>query len=188
MNDYAQIAKELAREIIELNPEMTQEELAETYGERIHELADSAVIYYSEAAKIIDDAWGTDINDAECWLDGIYGESIYAGCDTLGAVQCRLAYALVYRGLEDAGEDAIDDAWEWRNTYTFTVNLDERGEYSASVWDFTENTEICNIRSAGDLAQLIIDGAMTDKEDIDGLRDHLAELGLISDEATLIAA
>lgn len=110
--NYKEVAEELAREIIELNPEMTLDELTETFDERMHDIADNAVIYYSEAAKILDDAWGSDITAGEEYLEGIYGEEIFTGCDTYGAVQCRLAYAVVYCRLCDFGDDAVGNAWD----------------------------------------------------------------------------
>lgn len=110
--DYFNAAHDIAQDLLTNNPEATEEELREWFGERAHEEAESATIYYSRAAEIIENAWGTDINYAEQWLDGLYGESIYEGCDSYGAVQCRLAYALVYCGLEDKALDAIEAVWE----------------------------------------------------------------------------
>lgn len=111
-NEFKAQAMEIAQELRAENPDATQDELHEWMQERIHEEADNAVIYYSDAAKIISDAWGDDIDEAEEWLSDCYGEDIYTGCDTFGAVQCRLAYAVTYCGLQDHAYDAVEAVCE----------------------------------------------------------------------------
>jgi hypothetical protein len=182
-SEAAITATDLAREIIELNPSMTRDELAETFYERAHEIADNAVIYYSDAAAIIDRAGGADINDAEEWLESIYGAEIYASCDSYSAVQCCLAYALVYRALEDEGCDAIDGAWEWRTTYFFIVDCDERGEFSAHIEDFLGNIVADYNKDA--VAELIDSGYIKHARDLGGYLETLMLSDAIGEDATL---
>lgn len=116
LNCYKDDAYSIAADLMEMNPEATQDELQEWADERIHEEADNAVIYYSEAYKIVDAAsnWQNDIDAAECYLSDIYGDDLYAGCDSIGAVNCRLGYAIVYTQLNDHIYDAVESVWTAR--------------------------------------------------------------------------
>jgi hypothetical protein len=177
-------ATDLAREIIELNPSMTRDELAETFYERAHEIADDTVSYYRNVDAILNSAWSTDIDDAEVWLERIYGTEIYAGCDSsYSAIQRRLAYALVCSALEDEGCDAIDEAWGWRTTYLFIVDCDERGEFSAHIEDFLGNIVADYNKDA--VAELIDSGYIKHARDLGGYLETLMLSDAIGEDATL---
>lgn len=62
---------------------------------------------------------------------------------------------------------------ERERVYTYTINLDERGEFSATVYD-ENGKEILTID-----ASFFEDGWMKHKEDLDGLIEYLNDtLGL----------
>lgn len=70
----------------------------------------------------------------------------------------------------------------------YYVNLDERGDFYADVRDPSGAT-IFEVRSEEDgTIALIEDGFMRHKTDLDGLAEHLADLGLIGDGAELFPA
>ena len=70
--------------------------------------------------------------------------------------------------------------------FGYYVNLDERGDFYADVRSPTGETifEI-HAEEDGSIA-LIEDGFMRHETDLDGLRDHLVEMGLIGRGAELL--
>lgn len=70
--------------------------------------------------------------------------------------------------------------------FGYYVNLDERGDFYADVRNPSGET-IFEIHAEEDGSiGLIEDGFMRHKTDLGGLRDHLAELGLIGPDAELL--
>ena len=68
----------------------------------------------------------------------------------------------------------------------YYVNLDERGDFYADVRN-PDGETIFEIRAEEDGSiALIEDGFMRHKTDLDGLRSHLVDLGLIGAEAELL--
>jgi len=68
---------------------------------------------------------------------------------------------------------------ELDRTFSYTINLDERGEFYADVRQ--ENGEsIFEVRSNDDgVIEMVEDGFMNDTRDVTGLADHLVSLGLM---------
>lgn len=64
--------------------------------------------------------------------------------------------------------------------FEYFVNLAERGEFFADVRDPDGNT-IYEINGF----DLVEDGFMDHSEDLDGLRDYLADMGIVSQAATI---
>jgi hypothetical protein len=72
--------------------------------------------------------------------------------------------------------------------FGYYVNLDERGDFYADVRD-PDGETIFEIRAEEDGSiALIEDGLMRHKTDLDGLAEHLADLGLIGTEAELLSS
>lgn len=87
-------------------------------------------------------------------------------------------------GIRDQIVDGDEDLSPY--TYGFRVNLDERGEFSATVWDESETIQIYNIESADQMREMIDDGFMAHTADIRRLALYLSERGLIPDGAQII--
>lgn len=58
--------------------------------------------------------------------------------------------------------------------YSYYINLDERGEFYADVRDHAENT-VFEIHGF----DIFDDGYMRHKDDLNGLREYCAELGVM---------
>jgi hypothetical protein len=72
--------------------------------------------------------------------------------------------------------------------FGYYVNLDERGDFYADVRAPSGETVFeIHAEEDGSIA-LIEDGFMRHKTDLGGLRDHLAELGLIGRDAELLTS
>lgn len=68
----------------------------------------------------------------------------------------------------------------------YFVNLDERGDFFADVRD-SSGVTVFEVRAEDDSTiGLIEDGFMRHKTDLDGLRAHLVDLGLIDPGADLL--
>ena len=67
--------------------------------------------------------------------------------------------------------------------YTYYINLDERGEFFADVRDHAENT-VYEIHGF----DVFEDGFMTDKTDMNGLRDYIADLGILNRSDNILPA
>jgi hypothetical protein len=110
-------------------------------------------------------------------------------------------YTSPYEGREGFFEDLIDEYEdmheedkEWlRNiaenrdeldklvrTFEYFINKDERGEFNADVRDKDGNT-VFEIEGY----DVFEDGFMSDKNDLDGLKDHLVDCGLMKEEDEL---
>jgi hypothetical protein len=70
--------------------------------------------------------------------------------------------------------------------FGYYVNLDERGDFHADIRDPSGET-IFELRAEQDgTISLIEDGFMRHKTDLEGMRDHLVDLGLIGRDAELL--
>jgi hypothetical protein len=65
-------------------------------------------------------------------------------------------------------------------TFSYFINLDERGEFSADVRD-PDGITVLEIG-----ADIFEDGFMRHKHDLDGLRNYMIHLGIMTTNATLI--
>ncbi len=80
---------------------------------------------------------------------------------------------------------------EWASTqgksYTYVIDLNERGEFRAHVDDPDGDTVfiITSEDSTGGELWIIEDGYMKHVKDIDGLREYLIELGVMSENDDL---
>jgi len=70
------------------------------------------------------------------------------------------------------------------NTYTYIIDMDERGEFSAHIEDIDGN-EVYTIKDTEELEYLINDGFMANKNDIVGLQSHLISIGVLDDGDSL---
>jgi hypothetical protein len=74
-------------------------------------------------------------------------------------------------------------------TYSYYINLDERGSFYADVRNQNGNT-VFEIKAGNELKEgessIFEDGFMKNKNDIEGLRNHLIELGIMNKNQTLI--
>lgn len=70
--------------------------------------------------------------------------------------------------------------------FGYYVNLDERGDFYADVRDPSGETVFELHAEEDGTIGLIEDGFMRHKTDLGGLRDHLADLGLIGPDAELL--
>jgi hypothetical protein len=74
-------------------------------------------------------------------------------------------------------------------TYAYHINLDERGSFYADVRNQNGNT-VFEIKAGNELGEnessIFEDGYMKHKNDIEGLRNHLIELGIMNKNQTLI--
>jgi len=68
--------------------------------------------------------------------------------------------------------------------YQYHINIDERGEFSASVYSLDSHGDWLEEVASID-AQIIEDGFMRHKRDLAGLRDYLVDLGIIPENSTL---
>lgn len=66
----------------------------------------------------------------------------------------------------------------------YNINLDERGDFSATVYDGTDK-EVFSISSMEELNQLTEDGFMKHGRDVVGLREYLVNVGMLPRDATL---
>lgn len=87
---------EIAKDIIETIA--TEYDNGVDFFDAIHEVIDSReeVIYYHQSAEVVRAAFGVEINEAEQYLEDIYGDSIYEGCHSINECNSRLAYAILY--------------------------------------------------------------------------------------------
>ena len=87
---------EIAKDIIETIA--TEYDNGVDFFDAIHEVIDSRreVIYHHQSAEVVRAAFGDEINDAEQYLEDIYGDSIYEGCHSINECNSRLAYAMLY--------------------------------------------------------------------------------------------
>lgn len=81
--------------------------------------------------------------------------------------------------------------YELHELYCHWVNLDERGEYSATVYECVDDNSDNDIElwsyDQDQLSQLCEDGYMKYKGDLDGLLEYLQTVGIIkSKRADLI--
>ena len=67
--------------------------------------------------------------------------------------------------------------------YSYYINLDERGEFYADVRDHAENT-VFEIKGF----DLFEDGYMSDKSDMEGLRNMLSDFGVLSKTDNIVPA
>lgn len=66
-------------------------------------------------------------------------------------------------------------------TYDYHIDLDERGEFAATVYDSKGRQVYCVSSDDDGLTQEIEDGWMRHKRDTRGLAQYLAHLGIIGD-------
>lgn len=68
------------------------------------------------------------------------------------------------------------------DAFQYFINLDERGSFSADVRNEQGET-VFTIKAGDELAEdetsIFEDGFMRDKNDLEGLREHLMELGIM---------
>jgi hypothetical protein len=82
--------------------------------------------------------------------------------------------------VDDNGEIQVDTPDSISKTYTYTINLDERGEFNADVRNEEGNT-VFEI----DGYDIFEDGFMKHKHDHEGLKKHLINLGIINPDDKL---
>lgn len=74
-------------------------------------------------------------------------------------------------------------------TYTYFINLNERGSFYADVRNQNGNT-VFEIKAGNELQEdessIFEDGYMKNDKDLDGLRKYLIELGIMNQYQTLI--
>lgn len=70
-------------------------------------------------------------------------------------------------------------------TYGYSINMDERGEFSADVRDLADYS-VFSIYTIDGLESLIETGEMHHKDDLSGLEDHLQQAGIIGSNAQLL--
>jgi len=70
---------------------------------------------------------------------------------------------------------------ESKKTFTYYINLDERGEFYADVRDERDQT-IFEIKDV----EIFEDGWMRNKHDLHGLKNYLVDLGVMKDVDYLI--
>jgi hypothetical protein len=70
--------------------------------------------------------------------------------------------------------------------YTYTIHLDERGEFFATV-DDADGQEVFRIADENGypIAEMIEDGWMAHTTDTDGLAEYLADLGIIGPDDSI---
>jgi hypothetical protein len=86
---------------------------------------------------------------------------------------------------EKEAYDYLVDMYGAPSNFTYHINLDERGEFYADVRDSDGNT-VFEIRSEDDGSiSLIEDGFMADKHDMEGLADHLKDMGIMESDDNL---
>jgi predicted transcriptional regulator len=85
--------------------------------------------------------------------------------------------------VDDNGEIQVDTPDSISKTYTYTINLDERGEFNADVRDESGKT-VFDI----DGYDIFEDGFMKHKHDHEGLKKHLISLGIINPDDKLECA
>jgi len=78
--------------------------------------------------------------------------------------------------IENFGDEVQVLNPEETSVYQYVIDLDERGEFNASVRDAADNV-VCEINGG----QIFEDGFMDHKNDTDGLTDYLVHLGVIRD-------
>lgn len=67
----------------------------------------------------------------------------------------------------------------------FYVNLDERGSFYADVRNALGDT-VFELRAEGEELDLVEDGFMKHKTDIDGLSSYLASIGVIEEKTSIM--
>lgn len=70
--------------------------------------------------------------------------------------------------------------------YGYSINLDERGEFHADVRDLADHS-VFHIVSIDDLQSSVEMGLLRHKDDYQGLERHLREVGIIGDNADIVA-
>jgi hypothetical protein len=87
--------------------------------------------------------------------------------------------------------DAFAKTRAANQTYTYSINLDERGSFYATVDSPTGKT-VFQIRAGNELPEdetsIFDDGYMRDKNDTAGLTDYLRELGIIGKQSRVVHA
>jgi len=100
------------------------------------------------------------------------------------------------RTAERTGVGPLEDRFDGTPTreFAYHINLDERGTFYADVRDERNQTvyeiKIDDADPDWDSwnASIFADGFMRDKRDLDGLKDHLVELGIIDEDDVLKSA
>jgi hypothetical protein len=88
--------------------------------------------------------------------------------------------------MNDDPEPEVSEMNTPEKLYGYYVNLDERGEFYADVRDHQENS-VFELRSGPDgTIDLIEDGYMKHKTDLDGLEAYLKEISILSADAELL--
>ena len=84
---------------------------------------------------------------------------------------------------------ATEEDYENLNTYTYHINLDERGSFYADVRD-PSGTTVFEIKAGNELepdeSSIFDDGFMKHKNDIVGLKQYLVHLGIMKEDQKLI--
>ena len=70
---------------------------------------DSWAPYYSQRSEIVRGLGGTEKNDCEEYLEGIWGQKPFDGCETLEDVEARLAWAALNLAFCEVREWVIDE-------------------------------------------------------------------------------
>jgi len=75
------------------------------------------------------------------------------------------------------------------DAFQYFINLDERGSFRADVRDCTGKT-VFEISAGDELAEgessIFEDGLMRHKDDLEGLREHLVEIGIMDIDQNLV--
>ena len=67
--------------------------------------------------------------------------------------------------------------------FHYYINLDERGEFYADVRDHAENTVLELFGT-----DIFEDGYMRNKDDLNGLRDYMVDMGICEDTDNILPA
>ena len=70
--------------------------------------------------------------------------------------------------------------------YEYHINLDERGEFSSDVRHPVTEVSIFEIDTAT-IIEMVEDGFMDDGQDIDNLAEYLANVGIISENDSIVS-
>ena len=66
---------------------------------------DSWAPSYAQRSEIVNALNNSEKKECQEWLDGIYGKSIFDGCESFTDVEARMAYAALELGFSEAKED-----------------------------------------------------------------------------------
>ncbi len=105
-----------------------------------------------------------------------YGDALSHGIEQAKKVLPKLA-AKLKADIKQYGITIFEAADEGK-MYWYCIDLDERGQFQAHVQG-RNNDDIFSIDDIDDLQNIIDDGFMKNKDDVDGLQNHLIDMGIL---------